>query len=226
MQLLLYLQLISELTKMVNTDFLKQFGIIPFDTATLTGSLDDYKSPKDKISSLEQSNLLIRLKRGLFVVSPKLSYQSLSKELIANHLYGPSYVSLQKALSFYKLIPERVHTVNSITIKRSRNFSTPLGNFDYTGVTKEYYSIGIRQEIVNNEYAFLIATPEKALCDTIIQTSGLRLQSAKAMRLYLEEDMRIDLLAIEHYNVEIIEECIAVSKKKRELTLLYKLLQE
>ena len=217
---------ISEPTEMVNTDFLKQFGIIPFDTATLTGSLNDYKSPKDKISSLEQSDLLIRLKRGLFVVSPKIFNQSLSKELIANHLYGPSYVSLQTALSYYKLIPERVHIVSSMTIKRSRNFSTPLGNFDYIGVAKEYLIIGIRQEIVNNEYAFLIATPEKALCDMIVQTAGLRLQSEKAMQLYLEEDMRIDLSVIEHYNVDIIKECIAVSKKKRELTLLYKLLKQ
>ena len=211
---------------MANTDILKQFGIIPFDTATLTGVLNDYKSPKDKRASLKQAEFLIRLKRGLFVVAPKLQNKPLSKELIANHLYGPSYVSLQTALSFYGLIPERVYRVSSMTIKRSRNFSTPLGNFNYIGVSKEYYTIGIRQEIVNNEYAFLIASPEKALCDMIIQTAGLRLQSEKAMRLYLEEDMRIDLSVIEHYNVDIIKECIAVSKKKRELTLLYKLLKQ
>jgi hypothetical protein len=92
------------------------------------------------------------------------------------------------------------------------------------GVSKEYLTIGIQQEIVNNEYAFLIASPEKALCDLIVQTAGLRLQSEKAMRIYLEEDMRIDLSTIEQYNIDIIKECIAVSKKKRELTLLYKLL--
>ncbi|MFZ4581034.1 MAG: type IV toxin-antitoxin system AbiEi family antitoxin domain-containing protein [Paludibacter sp.] len=211
---------------MVNTDFLKQFGIIPIDTATLTGSLNDYKSPKDKISTLEQSNFLIRLKRGLFVVSPKLFNQPLSRELIANHLYGPSYVSFQTALSYYKLIPERVHVISSMTIKRSRSFSTQLGNFEYIGISKEYLTIGIRQEIVNNEYAFLIASPEKALCDLIVQTAGLRLQSEKAIRIYLEEDMRIDLSVIERYNIDIIKECISVSKKKRELTLLYKLLKQ
>jgi len=211
---------------MANTDILKQFGIIPFDTATLTGVLNDYKSPKDKRAALKQADFLIRLKRGLYVVAPKLLNQPLSKELIANHLYGPSYVSLQSALSFYGLIPERVHTVNSITIKRSRNFSTPLGDFYYVGTTKEYFAIGVRQEIVNNEYAYLIACPEKAMCDMIVQTAGLKLQSVKAMQVYLEEDMRIDLSAIDHYDVEIIKECIAVSKKKRELTLLYKLLQK
>jgi len=210
---------------MANTAVLNQFGIIPFDTAALKAALDDYKSPKDKITTLEQSGLLIRLKRGLFVVSPMVHSQPLSKELIANHIYGPSYISLQTALSFYGLIPERVHTVCSMTTKRSSSFINPLGNFDYISVPAAYFAIGIRQEIVNNNYAYLIATPEKALCDMIVETKGLKLQSIKAMQNYLEEDLRIDLSVIEHYDIDIINQCIELGSKKRELTLLYKLLQ-
>ncbi len=210
---------------MANTAVLNQFGIIPFDTAALKAALDDYKSPKDKITTLEQSGLLIRLKRGLFVVSPMVHSQPLSKELIANHIYGPSYISLQTALSFYGLIPERVHAVCSMTTKRSSSFINPLGNFDYISVPAAYCAIGIRQEIVNNNYAYLIATPEKALCDMIVETKGLKLQSIKAMQNYLEEDLRIDLSVIEHYDIDIINQCIELGSKKRELTLLYKLLQ-
>lgn len=210
---------------MANTDILKQFGIIPFDTATLKNAFDDYKSPKDKITTLEQSGLLIRLKRGLFVVAPMVHKQLLSKELIANHIYGPSYISLQTALSFYGLIPERVHTVCSMTTKRSSSFINSLGNFDFVSVPAAYFAIGVRQEIVNNDYAFLIATPEKVLCDMIVETKGLKLQSIKAMQNYLEEDLRIDLSIIEHYDIDIIKQCMEVGSKKRELTLLYKLLQ-
>ena len=210
---------------MANTAVLNQFGIIPIDTAALKAALDDYKSPKDKITTLEQSGLLIRLKRGLFVVAPMVHSQPLSKELIANHIYGPSYISLQTALSFYGLIPERVHTVCSMTTKRSSSFINPLGNFDYISVPAAYFAIGIRQEIVNNNYAYLIATPEKALCDMIVETKGLKLQSIKAMQNYLEEDLRIDLSVIEHYDIDIINQCIELGSKKRELTLLYKLLQ-
>ena len=210
---------------MANTAVLNQFGIIPIDTAALKAALDDYKSPKDKITTLEQSGLLIRLKRGLFVVAPMVHSQPLSKELIANHIYGPSYISLQTALSFYGLIPERVHTVCSMTTKRSSSFINPLGNFDYITVPAAYFAIGIRQEIVNNNYAYLIATPEKALCDMIVETKGLKLQSIKAMQNYLEEDLRIDLSVIEHYDIDIINQCIELGSKKRELTLLYKLLQ-
>lgn len=210
---------------MANTAVLNQFGIIPIDTAALKAALDDYKSPKDKITTLEQSGLLIRLKRGLFVVAPMVHSQPLSKELIANHIYGPSYISLQTALSFYGLIPERVHTVCSMTTKRSSSFINPLGNFDYITVPAAYFAIGIRQEIVNNNYAYLIATPEKALCDMIVETKGLKLQSIKAIQNYLEEDLRVDLSVIEHYDVDIIYQCMELGSKKRELTLLYKLLQ-
>lgn len=210
---------------MTNTVALNQFGIIPFDTATLKAAYINYKSPKDKITTLEQSGLLIRLKRGLFVVAPMVHKQPLSKELIANHIYGPSYISLQTALSFYGLIPERVHTVCSMTTKRSSSFINSLGNFDYISIPAAYFAIGVRQEIVNNDYAFLIATPEKALCDMIVETKGLKLQSIKAMQNYLEEDLRIDLSIIEHYDIDIIKQCMEVGRKKRELTLLYKLLQ-
>ncbi len=102
---------------------LDQFGIIPIDSATLTTALNGYKSPNDKISSMEKSGDLIRLKKGLFVVSPEISNQNISRELAANHLYGPSYVSLESALSFYGLIPEKVYAVRSVTTRLSKEFS-------------------------------------------------------------------------------------------------------
>ncbi len=205
---------------------LEQFGIIPVNFGTLVSVLDNYKYPKDKISNLEKSDNLIRLKKGMFVVSPKVHNQPISKELIANHIYGPSYISFEHALSFYGLIPERVHTIHSMTIKRGRKFSTPIGNFEYTNAKKEYFQIGIHQEIINGKYAYLIASVEKALCDMIVATHHLRIQSVKAMQEYLEEDLRIDFSTIENYNFEIIKQCIEFGKKKTELTQLYKLLKK
>ena len=204
---------------------LKKFGIIPIDFATLTNAFGRYKYPKDKISSLEKKGNLIRLKKGMFVVAPNIHNQTLSKELIANHLYGPSYISFESALSYYNLIPERVHSVRSMTIKRARKFLTPLGNFEYITSKKEYFEIGIHQEIKGTQFAYLIASPEKALCDLIVTTPRLRVQSVKAMQTYLEEDLRIDLSDIENFNLDIIEQCIATGKKKTELIQLYKLLE-
>ena len=67
-------------------------------------ALNGYKSTNDKIAFLEHSGFVIRLKRGVFIVSPKVHHKPLSKELIANHLYGTSYI----LTSFYPCFIRRM----------------------------------------------------------------------------------------------------------------------
>ncbi len=203
---------------------LAPFRNTPIDYASLISLLRHYKSPKDKIAAMEKQQQLIRIKKGLFVVAPSEGMATISKELIANHLYGPSYVSLESALSYHSLIPERVYLVSSVSIKRGKKYDTPFGRFDYRAVPPEYFSVGIQQRVTDSDTTFLIASPEKALCDMIVLSSRLRLQSAKAVQLFLEEDLRIDLMEYKNWNIEIIRACIAVGKKKSELNHLLKLL--
>ncbi len=59
--------------------------------------------------------------------NPEITGKILSTELIANHLYAPSYVSMSSALRYYGLIPETVYTKQSMTLKHSRDFDTPFG---------------------------------------------------------------------------------------------------
>ena len=199
---------------------LEQFGAIPVNSAVLTSVLSEYR-----IAALEKTGDLVRLKRGFFVVSPQASGQAISRELAANHLFGPSYVSLENALSYYGLIPEKVYAVRSVTIKRAKTFSTPLGRFDYVTVPEKYFPIGIRQEIVEDRYAFLIAEPAKAVCDMIVATHYLRLQSVRAMQDYLTEDLRIDFDMAKSLDKTIVSQCIEVGKKKRELKQLLNFLE-
>lgn len=199
---------------------LEQLGIIPVGYAVLRSLFSDYRSPRNKIANLEQAGKIIRLKRGMYVVSPKISKQLLSVELIANHIYGPSYVSMESALRYYGLIPEQVYTIRSMTTNRSKDFENSIGNFKYITVNDTYYSIGIKQQTVENKYTFLIATPEKALCDMIIATSQLRIQSKKALIAYLEEDLRFEMSGLDNMNTDIIKECINSGKKKEILKLL------
>ncbi|MDR3053083.1 MAG: hypothetical protein LBU48_04415 [Coriobacteriales bacterium] len=201
-------------------DELKRAGTVPLDYAAVSIMLGSYKSPKDKVSRMEASGDLIRLKKGLYLVAAKHTNELYSQELIANHLYGPSYVSLETALWQYGLIPERVYLIRSMTTKRAKNFATPVGDFEYTKVPGDYFQVGLRQVIINDRYVFLMATPEKALCDLVSSAPGLRIQSAKAMRGYLDQDMRIDLSEIEHWDGDIIKQAIRFGKKKRELALL------
>ena len=195
---------------------------VPINSAVLKQSLPDLKYPRNKISDLEKSGVLIRLKKDVYI-QKNLDY---SRELIANHLYGISYVSLETALAFYGMIPERVYAVRSMTMKRAKTFSTPIGTFEYKTVSSAYFSIGLKVEIVDNQYAFIIATPTKAVCDMIVGTPHLRLQSVRAMYDYLIEDLRIDFDEVMNMDKDIVTQCIEFGKKKIELMQLLKFLKQ
>lgn len=204
---------------------LEQLGVIPVDYSVLRSLFSDYSFPQNKIANLEREGKIVRLKRGQYIVSDKISRELISPELIANHIYGPSYVSMESALRFYGLIPEQVFSVSSMTTNRSRRFTNSIGIFEYITVNERYYSIGIKQQIVEGRYTFLIASPEKALCDMITATPRLKLQSVKAMQIYLEEDLRFDITRLEEFNKEVIAECIQTGKKADILRLLLKLVK-
>ena len=84
-------------------------------------------------------------------------------------IYSPSYISLEYALSKYSLIPERVYSITSICLNRSRTFRTPLGTFTYKKRPLAIYPIGIKRIEIPHEGNYLIAEPEKALVDFISQ---------------------------------------------------------
>nr|WP_320037678.1 hypothetical protein [uncultured Bacteroides sp.] len=203
---------------------LSDIGNIPVDFAFLKSIFPSYKSVNNKISELEKSDKIIRLKKGMYVVSPKESGKLLSMELIANHIYGPSYVSMESALRYYGLIPESVYIMRSITTKHSKEFKNVLGKFEYTQCSKEYFPIGIRQEVKDNT-AFLIASPEKALCDLIVNTSNLNLRYQKELLTYLEDDLRFNMDELYKMEVSILEQCLQFSKKKRTINNLIKIIK-
>jgi hypothetical protein len=204
---------------------LEKLGNIPISNAVLSDIIGYYKFPRNKIASMEKRGEIIRLKKGLYVASDKISRREVSRELIANHLYGPSYISFETALSFYGLIPEKVFEVRSATFKRAKRFENMIGNFEYITVPQDYYPIGISQQTIDNEYSYLLASPEKALCDLILATRNLRLQSVKAMRTYLEDDLRIDFSAIRNINLDVVRQCIEVGRKKGEMEWLLEYLE-
>lgn len=196
---------------------LKTYSIIPVTPDVLHESMVEYSSPKDKISSLTHEGILLRLRRGLYSIPRAITGESLSRELIANHLYGPSYVSFESALSYYGLIPERVYVTKSATLKRKKAYDTPVGHYQYIHVPEAYYPTGLRLEIIEDAYAYMIASPEKAVCDLILSTSGLRLQSVKSCGEYLLNDLRIDIEAIVRFDANIIQECMHTGYKRADM---------
>ncbi len=203
---------------------LKRIGNIPIDMGVLKSLYGNYQSPNMRIAFLEKKGVLIRLKRGLYVVSPEVSGKMLSLELIANHIYGPSYVSMHYALRYYGLIPEHVFMLTSVTTRHTRTFDNELARFSYHGVSKDYFPLGIDMK---EEYGvtFLMATPEKALCDMLMVEKHIPDQSLSRLEVFFEEDMRIDLDDLRQLNPDIIRACLTVGKKKKLLENVLKLMQ-
>ena len=177
-----------------------------FDYQNLTDALKELSSPRDKVTDMLRQGVIIRVKKGLYVFGDKFRRYPYSKELLANLVYGPSYVSLDYALAYYGLIPERVEALTSVTPNRPRRFSTPVGLFVYRRIPAGAYEAGMARMEMEHDQAFLIATPEKALADKIVSVRGPRIASIGEMSQFLEEDLRIDPGAIRSLSAERIDE--------------------
>jgi hypothetical protein len=177
-----------------------------FDYQTLTDALKELSHPRDKITDLLRKGGIIRVKKGLYVFGDRYRRYSYSKELLANLAYGPSYVSLDYALAYYGIIPERVEALTSVTPGRSRKFSTPVGLFIYHRIPARAYEAGMVRVEGEHDQAFLIASPEKALADKIVAARGASIASAAEMRRFLEDDLRIDAGVIHSLSAERIDE--------------------
>ena len=203
---------------------LSEIGTIPVTTSIIESLYPELKSANKKVTWLEKQGVIIRLKRGLYVVNPKHSGKTLSSELIANHLYTPSYISMSTALRYYGLIPEAVYVHQSMTVKHSRSFQTPVGSYDYKYISREAFSIGVRS-MHKGDYAFLIASPEKALCDLIANSSKVILRYIKDVEIYLEQDIRMDMDEFNKMDETIFEDYIKVGKKADSISTLLKFLR-
>jgi len=199
---------------------------VPVRSSVISSLYPDVKVKNMKIASLVQKGELIRLKKGMFVVNPHLSGVPLSLELIANHLYAPSYVSMSTALWYYGLIPEVVYTIQSMTTKHSRNFENSLGWFTYDTINREAFPVGLRRVQRDERVAFIIASPEKALCDLIANSPKVNLRYIKDAETYLEEDIRFDMDEFHKMDPGIFEQYIAVGKKATSIKTILKLLKK
>jgi predicted transcriptional regulator of viral defense system len=190
-----------------------------FDFQTLSDALKDYARPRDKISDLIRKRAIIRIKKGLYVLGENYRRRPYSRELLANLIYGPSYISLDSALQHYGFIPEHVEAVTSVTTGRSRKFHTPVGLFAYRQVPLQAFRFGMTRVEMNDGRAYLIATPEKSLSDKIRQDRGTAVRNWEEMQQYLVEDLRIDESSLASLNPEKINN-IANRYRSRKILIL------
>lgn len=179
-----------------------------FDYTFLSFALKDYRYPRNKIGDLIRSKKIIRVKKGIYVKAGS----QYSKFVLANMIFGPSYISEDSALSYYGLIPEQVYTVTSMTCNRKKYYETPIGVFSYNVLPIEVYSTGFQRISLDSKRAFLIATPEKALVDRLWRVKGL--DNLSATKDYLFMNMRFSENTELPLSVKQFRELFKISKHK------------
>jgi hypothetical protein len=195
-----------------------------FDYQALLHALGDYSYPRDSITELLRKGDIVRVKKGIYVFGEQYRRRPYSREVLANVIYGPSYISLEYALGYYGLIPEGVESVTSVTTGRSRRFETPVGLFSYRTVPLAAFTAGIDRVETGDGRSFLMALPEKALADKIRLERGNGLTSQRELRRYLVDNLRIDPAALAGMRAERFEEYSGLYNS-RKIALLVALLR-
>jgi len=154
-----------------------------------------------QVSGWEKKGYLLQLKKGMYFLNNTFRKSQPAHRFIANYLVSPSYLSLEYALGYYDLIPERVTVYTSVTTKKTQTFSNILGKFDYQSVKESLFFGFIKADGVDHD--FFVALPEKAVLDFF----------------YLREDVKGspgEFEAFRFQNLEIIK-----LKRFHEFSLVY-----
>ena len=149
---------------------------------------------KVQLNRWSKKNYIKRIKQGFYMFED----QNINREflfLTANKIYWPSYVSLERALRFYDLIPEEIFQITSVSTKKTINFDTQVGNFNYRHISTGLFW-GYR--LKNN---FLMAEPEKAILDYLYLSSHINRESDfLEMRINKDSfDQHIDMSKLQAY---------------------------
>jgi hypothetical protein len=204
---------------------LRRFGGVPLPREVLDEVLAGYRRPNDKVSEWKRQGALEPLRRGLYLAGQPLRQGPACLPLLANHLYGPSCVSLDFALAWHGLIPEGVAEVTSVTPRPSRLLKNGIGRFSYHHLPLPYYAVGQELGQSRDGLCFLITSPTKALCDRLVLSRALPLLSRSAMREWLLDDLRLDPDLLGQLDLSALHACLATGFKRRQLGTLLAVLK-
>lgn len=149
----------------------KVFECVPHGDFTSQDVANLFPGSKDRRYGLVKRAIadgeIIHIRRGLYCLAPKYQKKSINLYALAQRVYGPSYISLESALSWHGWIPEAVYTVTSVSFKKAKEFNTPLGVFSYNRIPQKLFYACVERLADEAGNIFLMAKPIKALSDYV-----------------------------------------------------------
>lgn len=160
-----------------------------------------------------QAGEVFRMKPGLFVLAAPYRKTEPHPFVLAASLHSPSHVSLESALAYHGLIPEAVYQVGSVTVARSREFTTPLGVFCYRRVPVRAPRAGVEAVDVSRHAWAFIASPLRAIADLVYLNPPITWKQHGIG--YLTESLRIEEEDLREISFATLDEILASFRSRR-----------
>lgn len=153
-------------------DLVEAFGTHPiFDVSTLRTLFPEERSTVSvQVHRWKRAGKIVELRRGLYVLAEPYRRAPVHGPAVAEAIYPPSYLSLQWALSWYGVVPEKAGTYTSVSTRETRRFVNPFGVFTYRTIQPALFFGEEVHTVVGAEVR--MALPEKALVDLWYLESG------------------------------------------------------
>lgn len=169
--------------------FVRCVAAYPVFGAEVLDTVSGSKAVKHlQLSRWVKTGKVLRLKRGLYTLPEEQLKIRFSSQWLANTLYSPSYLSLEYALSWYDMLPERVHVITSVSRLKTAKFTNPIGTFIYHSIKQELF-FGFEEILDAFQKPVLMATREKAVLDYIYFCDDW-----ESNEKFLEENIRFQQL--------------------------------
>lgn len=154
------------------------------------------------------SGEILSIRRGLYCLAPRYQKNPVSAYALSQRVYGPSYISLEMALSYHGWIPEAVYAYTCASFGNAKEFNTPLGIFSYKRVPQQTFYAGVERCVDPYGNVFFMASPVKALADYVyvhrLNWTGVD-EASTSLRIETEhlaaaEPEQLDILADNYSN--------------------------
>jgi predicted transcriptional regulator of viral defense system len=137
-----------------------------------------------------RSKDIIRIAPGAYCLAREFRDRDPHPFSIAAFIHSPSYVTLETALAFHRMIPEAVHQVVSGISARSKESSNEFGRFAFRRILCAPFLTGVQNIKVEEGVWAYIAGPARAIADLVYVRSEVSVK--KDGIRFLTESMRID----------------------------------
>lgn len=127
----------------------------------------DIQYTRKRISRLVEQGWLMRLKKGVYVISDLSTRGTLAiqQETVVNLLVEDAYISFQKALQFHGLYNQLLSSINAVSLQRFKTTKIDSYSFNFIYTQEKYFYGWETHEIDGQDVK--IATIEKSLIDLI-----------------------------------------------------------